>query len=1060
MTSSYITGFMARHKLALLFLTLLACTAMLGIHTSKVYAETPDCGVQTGDPTENFEGLVATMSWQTAAGVSEGQANNTWVSVSSASAVTGKSDAYIDNSEGGTDSSVAFNQQDYNCPNTGDGWSVVLGYGYTSQNVNSAGQAGPGAIGAGSGEWYLRCGFDEDNPQTFTVAGEGVPTGAEPGGTWSTFIFTTGTNNPDEPQNGGTAYGSLVYTEPSTTTISGTIYNWNKTTGTGSVEKDAIVDTCTGSSTTANSNGVFNFTVTPGESFCVKFGGTVPTGATLELSPNSNGPPPVLPFTCNGSTVSYVDLVGASPSSGCSADDNGGYDIAIVSGSSTTCTPTPNCPCGDNACTPCPNQPSESTDPNINLPQGDQPSGTTSSTAPTGITTTPSTWQEDQPTGKYEIVYAGDQYGTTIGWSPTGYNTNPFTLNYTNYITAHPYDPHSTTVEYNEDYIQTDWKTTFDYWSCSSGTLSGSSCITTTITAATENCTTTGTGKKAKTTCTYSCPSGSTLSGTNCVTTTSNPATAVYDWEQVGTASTLAGPNTIYSGSPQLGECYSRTFSLQPTGTSVSLTSTTSSDVPSKVNVVGYVDATFGLDGPEGTPEAACKVNGITTTIAAYYIAPGNPTPEPLSQGSQSTSMNYGQSPGCNNMSPTQVSATFSTGIGPGLLAYGDTVCAYISVTPDGNYMDYTGQITNENGTSNPNGNGQTSINPSNAPAPYSFTDCSGPIAAEPYFKAFGGDVSAGLDSDYISGCYDNAAGIYSWNQGGSTGSTGAGTTAAALASSSISGFASGQNILNMLSPPPLTFANYPSAQYGGSYGRGGNCGGPDYYTLAQNIPGAVSCPSEIDSATLAQQGVTFVNPLNPTITVGQNDHYICYSLNKSVTIASNITYSPLPANTPTNDLPSFEVVVKGANIYIDTPFNQGSGTSDPSQPVTQLFGNYVAEISNGQGGTINDTAPDGNIDVCAYNAPGAENDYNNSCTQDRLVVDGSFTANQVDLYRSYGTLHDASSSSTYSPSSCSNTGGGDCYDAEEFDFGPINWLTPGNDNLIIQSITSLPPVL
>jgi len=773
-----------------------------------------------------------------------------------------------------------------------------------------------------------------------------------------------------------------------------------------------------------------------------------------------------------------------------------------VSPPSQTCTPTPSCPCGVSTCTPppppptttppCPNQPSESTAPTITLPQGNAPPQTTSSAAPGGTTTSPQpTWYQEQPTGEYQINYAGDQYGTTIGWTPTGYNNNPFTLNYTNYINDHPYDPHSTNVQYTEEYTQTVYNTQFAYYECpaqwtdygdqcefiseypaaaacpAQWTNEGDGqCEFTAIYSAPKSC-----NSKGKD-CVYGpCDAGFFLSGTQCYDyeyIASTPpcgagyadygseciaywwinATPVYDWVYSGGPSTVVGQNTEYYSAPQLGECYARTFSLAPTGTSVTVTSSNFSDLPTTVNVHGSVNATFGLDGPGGTPVAACEVNNVTTTIAAYYTTPGDPNPEPLPGGSQTTSGPYGQSSGCNSGSSTPVSATFYTSIPP--LAYGDTVCAYVSVTPDGDYMDYTGQITDENGTPDPYGNGQTSINPGDAP--YSFTDCYSPEAAEPYFKSFGGDVSSGLDSDYISGCYDNSAGIASWNQGG-TSSTGAGTTAAALASGGISGFASGQNILSMISPSSLTFANYPSGT--GNYGEGGNCGGEDYYALAESIPGAVSCPSSgvIDSATLAQQGVTFVNPLSPTINLGQNDRYICYSTS-NVTIASNITYSPPPANTQPNNLPVFEVIVKGANIYIDTPFNQAYDIPDPGQPVTQLFGNYVAEISNGQGGTIDDTGPGGNVDVCAYNAPGAEDDYNNYCAQDRLVIDGSLTANQVDLYRSYGTLHNASSASTYSSS------GGDPNDAEEFDFGPINWLTPGNDKLIIQSITSLPPVL
>jgi hypothetical protein len=172
--------------------------------------------------------------------------------------------------------------------------------------------------------------------------------------------------------------------------------------------------------------------------------------------------------------------------------------------------------------------------------------------------------------------------------------------------------------------------------------------------------------------------------------------------------------------------------------------------------------------------------------------------------------------------------------------------------------------------------------------------------------------------------------------------------------------------------------------------------------------------------------GVPSVKVASGNIQLQPGDVYICTST-VNVTIDSNIEYnfSSYSAGTP---MPLFEVVVKDANITIDTG-------------VTQLAGLYVAE-GTGSKGTISDYPA---FDTPSSLPVGNEQPGNG----DRLVVDGSFVANRILLYRSNGSVNDSSS-----------TGYGDPNNSEEFDYSPINWLVSnGNITPTVDYITSLPPV-
>jgi hypothetical protein len=108
-------------------------------------------------------------------------------------------------------------------------------------------------------------------------------------------------------------------------------------------------------------------------------------------------------------------------------------------------------------------------------------------------------------------------------------------------------------------------------------------------------------------------------------------------------------------------------------------------------------------------------------------------------------------------------------------------------------------------------------------------------LAAEPYIKVFGGDVSAGTATNITGQSCTNEAGIDTFNLGDNNSYAGSGTQLAAFAITAIDGFASAQNDNGTgISPPPtataLTFANKTSGEYGGNFVGSANDCSTDYY--------------------------------------------------------------------------------------------------------------------------------------------------------------------------------------------------------------------------------------
>ncbi|MGH7157777.1 MAG: hypothetical protein ACREGD_01735 [Candidatus Saccharimonadales bacterium] len=305
-------------------------------------------------------------------------------------------------------------------------------------------------------------------------------------------------------------------------------------------------------------------------------------------------------------------------------------------------------------------------------------------------------------------------------------------------------------------------------------------------------------------------------------------------------------------------------------------------------------------------------------------------------------------------------------------------------------------------------------------------------VAAKPYARVWGGDISAGNGLTNSSGvCSQNNNGaIVSWNKRSAGSSAGAGVQFAAYALARITDFATAlYDPGGAPSPNGLSFANTSGNAANGDFG--GSFGSlpciPDYYAnrpdTTQAIPATVAAMVSGEyggSGNITLGGGSIVNP-NNRITV-----YV----DGNVFISSNIAYA---GSWSVDSIPLFELVVRG-NIYIDND-------------VTQLDGVYVAQANSGGSG--------GEIHTCANGF--AQLPFNTlySTCDTKLTVNGLFTANRILLLRTIGTL---AQSNTSEPSTSGNV-------AETFNYGPAVWIaqpvrqnqgaTPDYDAII-----SLPPIL
>ncbi|HEX3568638.1 MAG TPA: hypothetical protein VHT70_03085 [Candidatus Saccharimonadales bacterium] len=303
-------------------------------------------------------------------------------------------------------------------------------------------------------------------------------------------------------------------------------------------------------------------------------------------------------------------------------------------------------------------------------------------------------------------------------------------------------------------------------------------------------------------------------------------------------------------------------------------------------------------------------------------------------------------------------------------------------------------------------------------------------VAAKPYAKVYGGDVSVGNGfTGATSTCTSNQNGtIVGWNQRAGGGFAGGGTEYAAMVMNVLQDFATAQGGAAGSAPTPsgLAFSNQGTNATAGTFGT--SMGSlpciPDYYgtkpTTTTAFTGSVN---GLATGNYAATGTTTVTGG----TLGSGAKVTVY-VDGDVYISNNISYG---SGWDVNHVPMFELVARG-NIYI------GSG-------VSQLDGVYVAQGNSG----------DGTIYTCATSAAPLALDGNlfGVCNT-KLTVNGSLVAGHVQLLRTRGSLGQSSV----------GEGTGSSAAAEEINYNPSLWLAQPNTGSGSQSdydaITSLPPIL
>lgn len=300
-------------------------------------------------------------------------------------------------------------------------------------------------------------------------------------------------------------------------------------------------------------------------------------------------------------------------------------------------------------------------------------------------------------------------------------------------------------------------------------------------------------------------------------------------------------------------------------------------------------------------------------------------------------------------------------------------------------------------------------------------------VSSRPYFRVYGGDVSAG--NPQPSACTTTTqAGIVGWSKDLATHS-GAGTKYAALAIDDIYDFATnlGNAPGTATVPSGLAFSN--TGATGDTYG--GNFGAlpciTDYYAMKTSTGGNFTGGNV---SSLGTNTYTATGPITITGNINPNQRTVLY-VNGDVTInGSGITY---PGSWNVNNMPMFQLIVSG-NIYID-------------DGVTQLDGLYVAQTGAANTGIIY-TCTNNGIPY-TVNTSGT---FNTPC-QNKLTVNGAFIAKQVQFLRTKGTVKQ---SVTGEASTSANQ-------AETFNYTPAVWMAqPPNaaTQAKYDSITSLPPIL
>jgi hypothetical protein len=323
-------------------------------------------------------------------------------------------------------------------------------------------------------------------------------------------------------------------------------------------------------------------------------------------------------------------------------------------------------------------------------------------------------------------------------------------------------------------------------------------------------------------------------------------------------------------------------------------------------------------------------------------------------------------------------------------------------------------------------------------------------VVARPYFKVFGGDVSAGNGFGGAS-CIHNSS-VIGWNKGGSE-YYGAGVQYAIYAHGVIEGVAPGRGLPNTADfgggdPRKLAFANTAGSAAGrGPYGGGLRTGGcsSDYWGgKPQNTD--ITDWRDIGDSNRDIYGFDRIFEASGAVVLrGQSENSANFFARNNNTklyvdgdvyINSDITAENGAESI--DQIPNFMLIARG-NIYIGAN-------------VRNLFGTYVAQPTDGGG--------KGQIYTCAKSSfePVENRDLYNDC-RTQLKVTGSFVASNIHLQRTLGSLYRDKGGNALGGSGYDNAG-------EIFQYNPLTWLrqstssstSMGQDTY--DAMTILPPVL
>ena len=321
-------------------------------------------------------------------------------------------------------------------------------------------------------------------------------------------------------------------------------------------------------------------------------------------------------------------------------------------------------------------------------------------------------------------------------------------------------------------------------------------------------------------------------------------------------------------------------------------------------------------------------------------------------------------------------------------------------------------------------------VSPATASVAMRGTEVCVPVVNKPYFKVYGGDLSAGSGQETSPGiCTSNtSAAVVGWNKGGGANQYGgAGVQFAAMALGQIYETSTAYGT-SAPTPGGLAFANTTASGLSVYGGRLGSLPCMKNYYAAK--PASTNSFTSLAAANTSGP-YSWNNPgrLNLSGSVPNGKRITLY-VGGDLYITNDVTY---PASWTQGTAPLLEVIVAGS-IYVD-------------HNVSRMDGIYIAQKTA--------TAGSGRIYTCAIGGVAAPADGNlfRTCNR-KLTINGVFAAYQVQFLRAPGTLNRAPIGEA--------RGSGNI--AEEFDFNPAMWMAQPVGSVTgpatYDSITSLPPVL